>query len=1451
MTPAPLPRLTSTCAGQLLLRAGDVETNPGPPKTITRPLQRPSPTKRAPRKKKSPGKSVRCDYCENPFNCTQLEVALSCLHKGCKRRSHKQQKCSQISKYDPSPQWKCKIHNPTKPPEFTRPAYKKADGAPCAKCGIAIRSNWTPITCKGCKKPFHKTCSGVVGREVRDQYANNPESWTCKKCSAKPANETPGPTHPGISESNCSSTTKESLKIMQWNADRLPNKTVELADRLHENDIDVCLIQETKLLSHEEEPRISDYVSFRSDRGGGSLGGGLYFYIKETLTQEKLGRTNNNGTETASIRIKIRKNVWATLTNVYCPPSSSERTTSFDATNIPIHTNSIICGDFNGHDELWDEHASPDKRGEEIEEWATTNGLTVINDGTPTRWDRHSKKMSTPDVTFCGSDFAGKADWSVGEPIDKSDHLPITTTIHLKVRHQNVLGTSARWRSKDVDWSNFQQLTEEKFSKLKPMKNIKDRVERFVNILTETAKKAVGRTKPGKRTRPWLTPLVKSKIKIRNRLRRTIEKNRTEYREAAREVRDSIKVAKEESWAELLSDAITDADPEKFYRICKSLNGTPTSNCPNEVMIHNGKTITSNRTKANIFVKHYANVSKLTFTKADRAVNRSLKKLLRTPTTQDLQNTNCRDFSMSELERAISSIKKKGAAGPDDIPPTFLKSLGYRGKQELLNIINQSFRTSVCPQMWRLAIIVPLLKAGKSAKQLASFRPISLTSCVVKVFERMIGDRIRHIAESNNWLHPSQAGFRKGLSCEDQITRVIQKINDGLNKSPPENSVLVLLDFSKAYDTVWRQRLLLTLAEKGLPITYVKWLRSFLDNRQARVRFNNSVSPNKTFHQGLPQGSVLAPLLFICYINTLAELLPEKNLNCLFADDVAAVATCRDKIQATRDAQEAVDVVSSWSKAMKLSLNATKSEVSFFSNNTHDDEAKWKPTILIDKKPIEFQPTPRLLGVVLDRQMTFSTHTTNVTTSAAAACRMLNALSHSEWGWRKEHLRSVYDTFIKSKMDYSGPAWQPNLAATHIHKLERTQNKALRLITGQFADSPLVAVRLEAGVVSYETQMKQNILRSREKALRLPDSHPRRRAYDESVPQRLKRHSWRSLGDQLAREYQIDDESPRKPLKYHQFAPWENASLENIFPHVPGLSGKSDTDDRKLQLSYDRIRAIEADYIIYTDGSASGGVKDGGAAAVITTGSPEAPTPILTLMKRGSSLTCSYAEEYAAMHLAVDWIESSCSLDERVLVVTDSQSLCESLQGYGEDIADLKTRLLACPIDLTIQWVPGHSNIVGNDLADAAAKSATSLDEPPSEIAYSSICSFIKSVVRDNPNSHPRSAAVYANISRKKEREIKSRPDQVLLGRIRTGHHWFFQSYHNFIDSGHDTACGECGADLHDLEHWLCDCPANSHLRQRVFGDTATELGTLTASPTLAIAFARVAMQVNTRDAPQ
>ena len=141
-------------------------------------------------------------------------------------------------------------------------------------------------------------------------------------------------------------------------------------------------------------------------------------------------------------------------------------------------------------------------------------------------------------------------------------------------------------------------------------------------------------------------------------------------------------------------------------------------------------------------------------------------------------------------------MKRKGAPGADDIPPSFLKELGTKALTELLEIFNASFLHSDIPQLWRHAIIIPLLKAVKTASEIASYRPISLTSCLVKLLERMITDRLYSIAENQNWLVDQQAGFCKARCCEDQVLKLIQHISDGLQHQPAKKSVMVLLDYS-------------------------------------------------------------------------------------------------------------------------------------------------------------------------------------------------------------------------------------------------------------------------------------------------------------------------------------------------------------------------------------------------------------------------------------------------------------------------------------------------------------------------------------------------------------------------------------------------------------------------------------------------------------------------------
>ena len=174
-----------------------------------------------------------------------------------------------------------------------------------------------------------------------------------------------------------------------------------------------------------------------------------------------------------------------------------------------------------------------------------------------------------------------------------------------------------------------------KMSHLLNEPNLSLRVSRFNDILISTATTHVGKSKPSRRSKPWITPHVRAKIRNRNRLRQTIHQNRQEWIDACREATEAINEAKTESWKNLLQDAMSNSDGPNMWKVIQGLNGTPDANSPNEAMSHNGRTITDTKSKANVFINHYARVSKLKMSQSDCDINRQFKKSIKVPTAHD------------------------------------------------------------------------------------------------------------------------------------------------------------------------------------------------------------------------------------------------------------------------------------------------------------------------------------------------------------------------------------------------------------------------------------------------------------------------------------------------------------------------------------------------------------------------------------------------------------------------------------------------------------------------------------------------------------------------------------------------------------------------------------------------------------------------------------------------
>ena len=287
-----------------------------------------------------------------------------------------------------------------------------------------------------------------------------------------------------------------------------------------------------------------------------------------------------------------------------------------------------------------------------------------------------------------------------------------------------------------------------------------------------------------------------------------------------------------------------------------------------------------------------------------------------------------------------------------------------------------------------------------------------------------------------------------------------------------KHSVLTLPDFCKAQYTVWRGKLLLHMLSTGIPSTFIRWICSFLNDCRGRVQLFNVFSSSRRFTQGLPQSSVLAPLLFLFCINDLASTLIDDAVIVLFADDVSILTTACKKDDAKAAAQSAVNSVVTWNQEWKLNLNAEKREVCLFS--------AWSMT------------APRIQLSLLAIRKLVST----------PLLRIIRATAHTSRGWPHFTLKMAFHALVCSKLDYAAPAWQPWLSDTNLSTLDHLKNHSLRLITGQLVSTPLEALRLEADVQSYPTCSKHLNLKANEK-----DHHPRRIALDVNIPQCLQSRS--------------------------------------------------------------------------------------------------------------------------------------------------------------------------------------------------------------------------------------------------------------------------------------------------------------------------------------------------------
>ena len=362
------------------------------------------------------------------------------------------------------------------------------------------------------------------------------------------------------------------------------------------------------------------------------------------------------------------------------------------------------------------------------------------------------------------------------------------------------------------------------------------------------------------------------------------DEDRQAYISASRRASSVIAKAKAESWQTTCSSLSSKSNPKSIYSLRSIAGSASSSSSP-----PNFPNCSPPRESASVYAAYLRSHFSVSQLKALRSRARDyLSKLHRATCSEEFLSFFCSPFSPAEFLVAASNLSFSTATGPDKVAYLMLKHLPRSGMDFLLHIFNLSWTSHSFPSIWKTSSIIPIHKMGKLLDSPASFRPISLTSCVSKLFERIILSRLLFFPESNSILSPRQAGLCSGRSTLDQILYLSQSISNGFNKlRPGSRTILFTIDFSKAFDSVWYPALFHRLISVGLPPCYARWTQSFLSDRRACVIYQNHKSCSFRVSRGVPQGSVVGPVLCSLDINDLPASLPSSVSCSLYADDLA------------------------------------------------------------------------------------------------------------------------------------------------------------------------------------------------------------------------------------------------------------------------------------------------------------------------------------------------------------------------------------------------------------------------------------------------------------------------------------------------------------------------------------------------------------------------------------
>lgn len=815
------------------------------------------------------------------------------------------------------------------------------------------------------------------------------------------------------------------MKIMYWNANGVRHRAGELEHLMKTEKIEIALINETHL-----KPNINIYMAnykfYKTDRIN-RPGGGTAILVKKNIKHKQINPAKAlTHLEATGIQILLENkpiNIYA----VYNPPNLELLETDFDAI-MKNNETTIAAGDLNSKHKDWGSRTL-NSNGAKLHRYTENRHIAVTAPPEPTRYSASggevldialAKNLTIPLTALVMNELS-------------SDHLPVLLDIEGKTKQER--------DAIKTDWQIFKKSIKTPISIIKNSKELDEAILNFNNKITEAITTAS--TKIIGRETNKLPEEIVNLIKTKNRQRKiyniTLDPNdKTKLNQLNTDIQLKIHIHRNEQWTnklEKMNEKDEDFNHKNLWKTAKALRKSKDKN--NTPLVVNNKLTTNDKEKADIFSD---SLHKQFSPNEDKIKNRTINYADKAKRIKDIPiTTYIEPTTPEEVKKIIDNLNAHKAPGPDGICNKALKHLPKQSLCYITNLTNAIFRLRTFPNIWKHSHVIMLHKAGKPNKHPESYRPISLLPSLSKIIERLILKRLNEDIFKLNLIPNEQHGFRSNHATTHQLLRVTEKITTSLIKK--EATVAVMLDVSKAFDRVWHEALIYKLHNMGINLPMVQLIKNYLSKRTFQVKVNGELSKSVQVRAGVPQGSVLGPVLYNLYT---ADV-PRTNYTMLavYADDTAILAKSYKIEAAMKKIQTHLNKIDKWTKKWKIDINPNKTQAIVFT----EKKFKYNPTnkLTIANQDISWTNQVKYLGVTLDKKLTFKKHIEETRAKANKITGYLYPLLCNKSKLNEQNKILLYKQIIRPTMTYASVIWH-NANSKITQQLTRKQNIILRQI---------------------------------------------------------------------------------------------------------------------------------------------------------------------------------------------------------------------------------------------------------------------------------------------------------------------------------------------------------------------------------------------------------------------